>query len=292
MKKKILLIGSVILACAMFIGCGSKDNTSSDKIQITTSISPVKEFTKLIGGDKVEVYSLVPDNVEPHDVDLKPKDFEKLIKSNLFIYNGLGMEDWLEQVQEQIEGKEIISVDTSKNGNSIETDGKLDPHQWLSLKEAVNQCKNIKEALINIDPDNKSYYEESYSKVKADFDELYNEYLPKFKSLKNKNFVTSHEAFGYLCRDFGLTQKALSDLFGEGEITPKKLENLVDYCKQEGITTIFSEEEDSQKEAETLANEIGGKVTSIYTLETKVDGKTYLEAMKDNLDVIYESMNN
>lgn len=291
MKKFLLAISTVILSCAIFVGCGSKESESSNKIQVTTSISPVKEFTELIGGEKVEVYSLVPDNVEPHDVDLKPKDFEKLIKSKLFIYNGLGMEDWLDQVQEQIDGKDIISVDTSKSGNSIETDGKVDPHQWLSLKEAINQCNNIKEALIDIDPDNKSYYEENYNKVKADFDALYNEYLPKFESLDNKNFVTSHEAFGYLCRDFGLTQRALNDLFGEGEITPKKLESLVDYCKEEGITTIFSEEEDSQKEAETLANEIGGKVTPIYTLETKVDGKTYLEAMKDNLDVIYESMN-
>ena len=277
----------------MLIGCGSQENKSIEengKVEVTVSISPIKEFTELIGGDKIDVTSLVPDNAEPHDIDLKPRDFEKLTKSKLFIYNGLGMEDWLDEVKEQISEDKIKYVDTSENGNAIKTDGKIDPHQWLSLKEAINQCNNIKIALSEVDPNNKDYYEENYEKVKNDFEELYNEYLPKFQSLEHKNFVTSHEAFGYLCRDFGLKQQALNDLFGEGELTAKKIEDLVKYCDDNGVNTIFSEEEDSQKEAQTLANEINGEVKPLYTLETKVEGKSYLEVMKINLEEIYESM--
>ena len=294
MKKFLLKASMVLLLPIMLIGCGSEENKSSKesgKVEVTASISPIKEFTELIGGDKIEVTSLVPDNAEPHDIDLKPRDFEKLTKSKLFIYNGLGMEDWLDEVKEQISEDKIKYVDTSENGNAIETDGKIDPHQWLSLKEAINQCNNIKIALSEVDPNNKEYYEENYEKVKNDFEELYNEYLPKFQSLEHKNFVTSHEAFGYLCRDFGLKQQALNDLFGEGELTAKKIEDLVKYCDDNGVNTIFSEEEDSQKEAQTLANEINGEVKPLYTLETKVEGKSYLEVMKINLEEIYESMN-
>ena len=294
MKKFLLKASMVLLLPIMLIGCGSQENKSieeSGKVEVTVSISPIKEFTELIGGDKIEVTSLVPDNAEPHDIDLKPRDFEKLTKSKLFIYNGLGMEDWLDEVKEQISEDKIKYVDTSENGNAIKTDGKIDPHQWLSLKEAINQCNNIKLALSEIDPNNKDYYEENYEKVKNDFEELYNEYLPKFQSLEHKNFVTSHEAFGYLCRDFGLKQQALNDLFGEGELTAKKIEDLVKYCDDNGVNTIFSEEEDSQKEAQTLANEINGEVKPLYTLETKVEGKSYLEVMKINLEEIYESMN-
>jgi zinc transport system substrate-binding protein len=293
--KKFLLKASIILMLPiMLIGCGTQSdkniNNGEEKVNVTVSISPIKEFTELIGGDKVKVTSLIADNVEPHDVDLKPRDFEKLTKSELFIYNGLGMEDWLEQVKEQISEDKIKYVDTSENGNPIKTDGKTDPHQWLSLKEAINQCNNIKNALEEVDPKNKTYYEENYEKVKTDFEELYNEYLPKFQSLEHKNFVTSHEAFGYLCRDFGLEQQALNDLFGEGELTAKKIEDLVKYCNDNGVTTIFSEEEDSQKEANTLAKEINGEVKPLYTLETKVEGKSYLEVMKINLEEIYNSM--
>lgn len=293
MKKFLLKASMVLLLPIMLIGCGSEENKSSKesgKVEVTASISPIKEFTELIGGDKIEVTSLVPDNAEPHDIDLKPRDFEKLTKSKLFIYNGLGMEDWLDEVKEQISEDKIKYVDTSENGNVIKTDGKIDPHQWLSLKEAINQCNNIKLALSEVDPNNKDYYEENYEKVKNDFEELYNEYLPKFQSLEHKNFVTSHEAFGYLCRDFGLKQQALNDLFGEGELTAKKIEDLVKYCDDNGVNTIFSEEEDSQKEAQTLANEINGEVKPLYTLETKVEGKSYLEVMKINLEEIYESM--
>ncbi len=293
--KKFLLKASIILMLPiMLVGCGTQSdkniNNEEKKVNVTVSISPVKEFTELIGGDKVKVTSLIADNVEPHDVDLKPRDFEKLTKSELFIYNGLGMEDWLEQVKEQISEDKIKYVDTSENGNPIKTDGKTDPHQWLSLKEAINQCNNIKNALEEVDPENKNYYEENYEKAKTDFEELYNKYLPKFQSLEHKNFVTSHEAFGYLCRDFGLEQQALNDLFGEGELTAKKIEDLVKYCNDNGVTTIFSEEEDSQKEANTLAKEINGEVKPLYTLETKVEGKSYLEVMKINLEEIYDSM--
>lgn len=294
MKKFLLKASMVLLLPIMLIGCGSQENKSIEengKVEVTVSISPIKEFTELIGGDKIDVTSLVPDNAEPHDIDLKPRDFEKLTKSKLFIYNGLGMEDWLDEVKEQISEDKIKYVDTSENGNAIKTDGKIDPHQWLSLKEAINQCNNIKIALSEVDPNNKDYYEENYEKVKNDFEELYNEYLPKFQSLEHKNFVTSHEAFGYLCRDFGLKQQALNDLFGEGELTAKKIEDLVKYCDDNGVNTIFSEEEDSQKEAQTLANEINGEVKPLYTLETKVEGKSYLEVMKINLEEIYESMN-
>lgn len=293
MKKFLLKASMVLLLPIMLVGCGSEENKSSKesgKVEVTASISPIKEFTELIGGDKIEVTSLVPDNAEPHDIDLKPRDFEKLTKSKLFIYNGLGMEDWLEEVKEQISEDKIKYVDTSENGNVIKTDGKIDPHQWLSLKEAINQCNNIKIALSEVDPNNKEYYEENYEKVKSDFEAVYNEYLPKFQSLEHKNFVTSHEAFGYLCRDFGLKQQALNDLFGEGELTAKKIEDLVKYCDDNGVNTIFSEEEDSQKEAQTLANEINGEVKPLYTLETKVEGKSYLEVMKINLEEIYESM--
>lgn len=294
MKKFLLKASMVLLLPIMLIGCGSQENKSIEengKVEVTVSISPIKEFTELIGGDKIDVTSLVPDNAEPHDIDLKPRDFEKLTKSKLFIYNGLGMEDWLDEVKEQISEDKIKYVDTSENGNAIKTDGKIDPHQWLSLKEAINQCNNIKIELSEVDPNNKDYYEENYEKVKNDFEELYNEYLPKFQSLEHKNFVTSHEAFGYLCRDFGLKQQALNDLFGEGELTAKKIEDLVKYCDDNGVNTIFSEEEDSQKEAQTLANEINGEVKPLYTLETKVEGKSYLEVMKINLEEIYESMN-
>ena len=275
----------------LFLGCSNdKSEVDTDKVQIEVSISPLKEFTEAIGGDKVQVNTLVPENVEAHDFELKSRDVEDVMDKDLFIYNGVHMEHWLDQLKESISNSDVKFVDSSVNSNIIDEDGKEDPHLWLSLKEAQNQCKTIKDALVEVDSDNKDYYEENYEKYIKELEDLYNEYLPKFESLTSKYFITGHAAFGYLCRDFGLEQKSLRDLFGEGEATAKTYEELAKFCEENNISNIFSESSESSKEADTLANEINGQVISIYSLESSAEGKTYLEAMRYNLDKIYNGL--
>ena len=294
MKKIFIRLAMLVVIPAMLLGCNSPSDkgteNKSGKIHVMVSISPLKEFAEKIGGDKIDVETLVPDNMEAHDFELKTRDIESVMKNDLFIYNGAGMEDWLDKLEETVSDSDVKFIDSSKNSNIIEIDGKQDPHLWLSLIEAQNQCKTIMEALCDIDEDNSSYYEENYNKYAESLQELYNEYSEKFKDIEIKDFITGHEAFGYLCRDFGLEQKSLTDLFGEGEATAKTYKELADYCKKNNITTIFSESSETSEEAETLANEINGNVEAIYSLESSVEGKDYIEAMRFNLDKIYSSL--
>lgn len=295
MKKKILSGVLAGLIGIMLIGCGTKTEENTEKVtngklNIMVSIYPLKEFTEKIAGDKAEVNCLVPENMEPHDYEPKTKDFEKLMKSDSFIYNGLGMEDWVDQVNETLKDKQVVIVNSSdgidvrKEGNSI------DPHSWLSLKQAQVQTENIKNTLVKLDEKNKDYYEENYNKFKEELDDLYDEYKVKFDKLDKKDFITGHAAFGYLCRDFGLTQKSVENLFGEGEPTPKQLEDLVKFCRENNIKTVFSESLGSPKVSETLASEVGAKVQPIMTLESKEDDKSYIEAMRYNLEEIYNCL--
>jgi len=287
MKKLFLKLAMVMIIPIILLGCGKEEKENGDKLKVAVSISPLKEFTEIIGGDKVDIYCVVKENMEPHEFEFTPSDKKELMERELFIYNGLGLEEWLSQVEES----NAKLIDTSKNADVIKENGTADPHIWLSLKEASNQCTNIKDALVEADPDNKDYYEENYNNYKDELNKLYEEYKPKLASMKGKKFVTSHEAFGYLCREFNLEQKAITGLFNaEGEITAKSKIDLVEYCKTNDIRTIFSEGTESQKGAESLANEIGGTIVPIYTLETKAEGKTYLEAMKDNYEKIYNEL--
>lgn len=315
MKKKIFLGVLLGLIGSMIIGCGESNDKNAVKNEetkpsITVSIFPLKEFAEEIAGDKVDINCLVPNNMEPHDYEPKTKDFEKLINSDAFIYNGLGLEEWVEKVNEVIKNEDVLIVDSSKNVDSITIEdenheeehnhdneeehdhehGAIDPHSWLSLKEAQVQSEAIKDTLIEIDPENKAYYEQNYNEFKQKLDDLYNKYNEKFQTLQNKNFITGHAAFGYLCMDFGLEQKSVENVFGEGEPTPKQLENLVNFCKENNITTIFSESLASPKVSETLAAEVGAKVIPIYTLESQEDNKSYLEAMEYNLNQIYNCL--
>lgn len=290
-KKKFIALILLIVSFTLF-GCTKKEQQdNNEKLKVMVTIYPLKEFTECIGGDKVEVKTMVPEGSEPHDFEPKIKDLSDLNNAKVFIYNGLGMEEWLDKVLGAIESNEKTQVvDSSKNVTPLTTDGKLDPHIWLSLKEAKIQSLNIKNALIKADEKNKDFYEANYNKLAKSMDELLEKNKKRFNETKSKDFVTGHAAFGYLCRDLGLEQRSVEDLFGEGEVTPQKLKALVEFSKKNNIKTIFMENTASAKVSETLANEVGAKVEKIYTIESKEDGKQYIEAMSANLDKIYESL--
>jgi len=209
------------------------------------------------------------------------------------------MEAWTQEAVSAVNNTNLIVVEASKNANlienteeeEIEEHGQYDPHLWLSLKGAAIQAKNIKDALVQADPANKDYYERNYSDFAAQLDTLFNDYNEKFQSVTKKSFVTGHAAFGYLCRDFGLEQNSVEDTFAEGEPTAKQLNELVEYCKENNVTTIFAEEMVSPDISKTLANEVGAKVETIYTIESaEDDNMTYLQRMEDNLSKIYYSL--
>lgn len=260
------------------------------RISVVVSFNPLKEFAEVIGGDKVSVKVIVPEGSEPHDFEPKPRDMESINNANIFVYNGLGMESWIDKTLNSIDNKNLVSVDASKGTDVIKSNNQADPHIWLSLKEAKIEANNIKEALIKVDAANKDYYEKNYNDFSGKLDNLYNEYKVKFDSISNKNFVAGHAAFAYLCRDFGLDQNSVEDVFAEGEPTPKKMKDLVDYCIVNNIDVVFMEELASPKVSETLAKEVGAHIEKIYTIESREDNKDYLESMKYNLEKIYTSL--
>jgi zinc transport system substrate-binding protein len=278
------------------------NSSQNGRIKVIVSFNPLKEFTEAIGGDRVDVQNIVPEGMEPHDFEPKARDIENINKAQIFIYNGLGMENWVYKVLSIVDNKKLIVVESSKECEIIKSQdnddheeeeddhGEYDPHTWLSLKEAKTQSLSIKEALVKADPSGKEFYEKNYAEFALKLDTLFNEYKVKFDSVKNRHFVTGHAAFAYLCRDFGLKQNSVEDVFAEGEPSPKTLKKLVDYCKENNVKTIFAEEMASPKVSETLAKEIGAKIEKIYTIESREDDRSYLEGMRDNLEKIYNSL--
>lgn len=290
-RKKIAGILAAAMVLFSLAGCGNGGGSvSSGKLEVAVSFNPMAELARAVGGDKVEVYTIVPDGAEPHDFELKAKDIESLAKASVFVYNGAGMETWAQAAIDSASNSSLIAVDASDGCDLIMADGYADPHTWLSIKMAEIQALNIKNALVQADPENKGYYEENYSAFLSSAEELYKEYRAKFDSLPSKNFVTGHAAFAYFCRDFGLKQNSIENVFAEGEPTAKKIAELVEFCRKNNVRTVFMEELASPKVSETLANEIGAKVEKIYTLESSEGIGSYLEAMRKNLSLVYESL--
>ncbi|MEA4893932.1 MAG: metal ABC transporter substrate-binding protein [Oscillospiraceae bacterium] len=300
LSKKAAVVTLCLLMLLSFAACGSRQTAgeASGKIKVTVTFNALREFAEAVGGDKVQVSTIIPDGTEPHDFEPKAQDMVGLSEARIFVYNGLGMESWAENAITAAGNKALITVNASEGitpiGNTdsdeISEHGQYDPHIWLSLKCAETEAANIKDALIEADSANRDYYETNCEDYTASLEKLYNEYAEKFGSITKKTFVTGHAAFAYLCRDFGLSQNSVEDVFAEGEPSARQLTELVDYCRQSGITTIFAEEMASPEVSQTLADAVGAKVETIYTIESAEDGMSYLERMESNLEKIYTSL--
>nr|WP_246578244.1 metal ABC transporter substrate-binding protein [Clostridium frigoris] len=300
----------MFLTCIIFtlVGCSKStlnmneeatSNVKNDKskLQVVVSFNPLKEFAEAVGKDKIQVTTVIPEGVEPHDFEPKIKDMKSISDADLFVYSGFGMETWVDKTLTSIDNKNLVVVNSSlgispiKSGvDEVKEHGQFDPHIWLSLKDAKIQTKNIKNAMVKADKKNEVYYEKNYEEFSKKLDKLYSEYNTKFAGVKNKNFVTGHAAFGYLCRDFGLIQNSVEDVFAGGEPTPQKLKKIVELSKKYEVKVIFMEELASPRVSETLAKEVGAKVQKIYTIESNEDNKGYIESMEDNLSKIYDSL--
>jgi zinc transport system substrate-binding protein len=300
MQKKIIALLLCIMFASAVTACSQKNTVTSGsgKIKILATFNAVKEFAEAVGKDRVEVTTIIPDGTEPHDYEPKAKDMISLGKADVLIYNGMGMETWVKNAVAAAGSKKLITVEASKgvmpikNTDSSETGehGQYDPHVFISLKCAEIEAQNIEKSLAKADPENSGYYKKNCESFNSQLESLYKEYYKKFKTAKRKSIVTGHAAFAYLCRDFGLTQKSVENVFAEGEPSAQELQSLIEYCKKENVKTVFAETMVSPAVSKALASSVGAGVKTIYTFESSEDGKSYLQRMKINLSEIYASL--
>lgn len=319
MKKKMISILFAILAISMMITGCKKDQTNkknSGKLKVTASFYTMYDFAKKIGGDKVEVVNMVPAGTEPHDWEPSTKDLIELEKSDVFIYNGAGMEQWVDDVLESLDTDELISVEASKgikllqsedthdhkDANKSESthhghshDGENDPHVWLDPQNAKYEMNQIKKALIKADHKNKDYYEANYQTYAKQCDELDALYKKELSKVAKRELVVAHEAFGYLCHAYDLEQMGIEGLSAEDEPDPKQMSEVIKFAKEHKVNTIFFEELVSPKVAKTIAKETGASAKMLNPLEglsnKKIKaGQDYFSVMKQNLSAIKKAL--
>lgn len=318
--RVLALLTVFTLLPVLLTGCGTAAqggadaaSAATDATQMTvyTSFYPMYDFASKIGGDKIVLHNMVPSDSEPHTWEPSPSDITALENADVFIYNGAGMEHWVEDVLASLQNKDLVVVDSSANitllpgGHSHDDEDEdedehgeeesFDPHVWLGIREAKQQLLAIKDALSQADPANKDYYEANYVKYAAEFDALDQEYTDTLSALPNKEIVVSHQAFGYLCAAYGLTQVAVEGLSPDSEPEPAKMAEIIDFVKEHNVRVIFFEELASPKVAETIAKETGATTAVLNTVEGLTDeqaaaGEDYLSIMRENLAQLKEAL--
>lgn len=312
MQKGLLLLGTVLVSI-LLTACGSeekKEASADDKIQVMTTFYPMYEFTKEVVGDKGDVELLIPAGTEPHDFEPSAKDLAKISDSDVFVYNSPELETWTENLTDTIDtdktkiiqaAKEIELMDGAEHDHEDEEDHdhdhehELDPHVWLDPALAIKEVETIRDQLSKKYPDDQAAFEKNAASYIDELKALDAEYQTAFKDAKNKTFVTQHAAFGYLAKQYGLTQEAISGVSPDQEPSPSRLSELKHYVDDHQVEVIYFEENASSKVAETLSEETGVKLAVLNPLESLTEkqikaGENYLSIMRENLTALKQAI--
>ncbi len=300
-----------IFAVALLVfGCTQPaSNAANGKLKVVASFYPMYDFAKNVGGDRVDVTSLIPPGVEPHNFEPTPSDMKKLSSADVLILNGAGLEHgWVHELVEGVGNQKLAVVDTSKEIELIHSEaheheaeeaheaeehhhGEFDPHIWLSPVNAKKQVEAIKDAFIAADPEGKAYYENNAAAYGAKLDSLDAKFKEQFSTCKKKDILITHATLAYFCREYGCNQVPVEGVNAEGEPTPAVVAAIVNQAKEKGITVVFVEKMYDPRVAQTISKEIGGKVAVFNTVhgltpEEQANGEDYLSEMEGNLAII------
>jgi zinc transport system substrate-binding protein len=273
------------------------NNTSSSnepKIKVIASFYPMYEFAKQVGGDRVDVSTLIPIGVEPHDFDPTIQQILNAQTADMLVYNSPGLETWVPKVNGKfvLDASNGIALMSSTNPESHGTD----PHVWLDPILAKKEVENIRDGLTKLDPTNAAYYIANAKKFAGQLDSLDVTIRSMLPTCQKKDFVAFHEAFGYFAKRYGLNQHSVLGISPEGEVAPQSLQQIVQLTHKLGINTIYSEDLVDPRLANTIAQEIpNGKVVILSPIEginqsEQKAGITYLDKMNQDIAALKEGL--
>lgn len=256
----------------------------SQKLQVVATFYPLAYFAEQIGGDLVEVITIVPPGTEPHEYEPTPQDLVKLYTADVVLVNGNGIDPWASKIVDDLRKQGIRTVQMS---DDIESIGLADPHFWLDPLLAKQTAHLIGQSL-SLRLQNSETLEYQLRRFETRLDELHEQYQTGLAQCKQREFVTTHEAFAYLARRYALTQHSISGVSIDEDPSPQTMAEISDLVKQKGITTIFFETLVSPKAAQAIATETGAQTAVLNPIEGVTSeevqaGKDYVQLMQENL---------
>ncbi|MGQ9556883.1 MAG: metal ABC transporter substrate-binding protein [Desulfurispora sp.] len=267
---------------------------------VYTTIYPLYDFASRVGGDRVEVINIMPPGVEPHHWEPRPADLANMHRADVFVYCGAGLEGWVQNTLQSLSQPNLVIVDASRGISLLDASGKespeqpgthlekKDPHIWLDPVNAALMVDNILEGLCQASPQNAAYFQSNARQYKAKLAELDSAFRQLARQAKIKHFVTSHAAFGYLAKRYGLIQIPLRGLSADSEPAPRTMLQIARQVKDLKIKYIFFESLLSPRASLALARETGAQTLVLHPLanvsrEEFAARKGYLEIMQENL---------
>ncbi|WP_371623342.1 metal ABC transporter substrate-binding protein [Streptomyces sp. NBC_01116] len=322
--------GAVVLGLTALSACSTSDAAdggNGDKLKVTASFYPMQFLTERIGGEHVAVTSLTKPGVEPHDLELTPRQIGSISESDYVLYlKGIqpAVDDAIKQsgVKNTVDaatlttlenhGSEVSGHDhghdhaeeapeehgeheehSEGDGHNHGEEGGADPHIWLDPVKYAEVAKGVGKSLEKADPDHAADYRKNTDALVAELGELNTAYETGLKNTSTTTFITTHSAFGYLAERYGLTQQGIAGIDPEAEPSPARIQEIHTIAEKEKATTVFFETLASDRTAKTLAKDTGLKTGVLDPLEGITDksrGADYIEVMESNLTALQKAL--
>ncbi|HZV80761.1 MAG TPA: zinc ABC transporter substrate-binding protein [Geobacteraceae bacterium] len=304
LKTYFFLLLTIMVTAILSCSCSRRGDTPADgRLRIVTTIFPLYDFVRAIGGESVSVQLLLPPGVEAHSFEPKPEDIVRVSKADLFVYTNAEMEPWGESLFRGVEGStspQRVEAGAGARYLNVRTGGEADPHGhdssrgrdphiWLDIANAKIMVDNIATAMCAKAPTKRELFMANAAAYKKRLDELENRFREGLAVCRTREFIHGgHFAFAYLAERYKLSYLSAYGITADSEPSPRRMMELVRTIREHKLKAIFFEELLAPRVAETVAGETGAKLIRLHGIHnvSRQDldsGVTYIGLMEENL---------
>jgi len=306
-----LLIFFLAILSVTLIGCtlnSSSPPLDADKeLQVVTTTTFVGDVVSIIGGEAIDLTVLLEPGQNPHSYQPAPQDMVKVSEADLIFANGLGLEDFLDDLLSgtgNADGLVIVSegitpregLETDHNGDDEEQAHDQDPHVWFDPNNVISWTKIITESLVENDPEHTEIYLKNAAEYREDLkilDSWIREQVANIPT-ENRKLVTDHTVFGYFIEQYGFTQvgAVIPAITTEAETSGQQLSTLIDIIRENNVKAIFIGVDFDPSLSEVIAEDTGAKLVPLYfgSLSQGAPAGSYLAFMRYNVEVIVNAL--
>ncbi|MBS4176974.1 metal ABC transporter solute-binding protein, Zn/Mn family [Lederbergia citrea] len=332
MKIKSVFLFIFLLISAFLGGCNTDSSVKTNqtvnknedkKLTIFTTIFPIEDFTKKIGGQHVEVKSVYPAGADAHTFEPTMRAMMDIADADLFIFNGNGLEPFIDKTKSSLANEKATMVEASTGIELLSRledhdhgheathdhdeadhedhdhtedgeehhDHDKDPHIWLEPSLAIKMAENIKEALTEAMPSAKDDFAKNFQDIKQKLEQIDKELQQTVKAAEHKEILVSHASYGYWEHRYGLKQISISGLSPENEPSQKQLQKIIETAKEHQLSYIIYDQNAVSKVADVVKKETGTTPVILHNLEyiTENDLKNnedYFSIMNKNVEIL------
>lgn len=264
---------------------------------VVSTASIFADMAENIAGGHVTVKTIVPVGGDPHIYDPTPADAQLVASADLILRNALTFEGWLDDLIASANTKaKVVTITQGVEAIHAVHKNSSDPHAWMSAANGLIYIENIKNALVELDPDNREVYEFNYGVYRKQLEELDAYIFNEVKKIPERRriLITSHDAFEYYGQRYGLRLESVLGISTDAEAQTSDMVRLSSVIRESGVPAVFIETTVNPKLLQQIATDnkvrIGGKLFSDSIGDKNSDAPSYYEMLKYNTDTIVKAL--